>query len=70
MLKDATRCKPVQLFVDTVSNCREKQTSSLLGSTSAYISEGTSPIPHFLKMQNGVNEVTSFGLTFTFTFTD
>lgn len=28
MLKDATRCKPVQLFADTVSNYREKQTSS------------------------------------------
>lgn len=33
------------------------------------MSAGTSPIPHFLKLQNGVNELTSVGLMFTFTFT-
>lgn len=31
------------------------------------MSEGTAPIPRFLKLQNGVNELISFGLTFTFT---
>lgn len=31
---------------------------------------GTSPIPHFLKLQNGFNELTSVGLMFAFTSTD
>lgn len=34
------------------------------------MSEGTSPIPHFLQLQNGVNELSSIDPTFTFIFTD
>lgn len=31
---------------------------------------GTSPVPHFLKLQNGVNELISLGLMFASTSTD
>lgn len=65
MQVEANQCS----FLWILSNPRKTKQAPLstLGSTGVQMSEGTSPIPHFLKMQKGAKELTSVGLTFTFT---